>query len=57
MAWRVVKAKVPDLTQTQCRKVINTWRINGVLEARPYKDPVTRKQGSGLFVNDAKRPG
>ena len=56
MAWGVVKARVPDLTETQCRKVINTWRINGVLEGRSYKDPATRKLGNGLFVNDAKRP-
>lgn len=56
-AWCVVKGRVPELTSLQCQKVIHTWQINGVLETRPYDDPVRRKEENGLFVNDAKRPG
>jgi hypothetical protein len=55
--WRVVKVKVPDLTEKQCRRVIDTWLTNGVLEKRPYKDPARRQSQIGLFVIDAKRPG
>jgi hypothetical protein len=54
-AWRVVKRKVPDLTEKQCRKVVATWLTNQVLETRSYDDPVTRKPENGLFL--AKRPG
>jgi hypothetical protein len=56
-AWHVVKAKVPDLTEKQCREVIKTWCGNGVLETREYDNPVRRKKENGLFVNAAKRPG
>jgi hypothetical protein len=55
--WRVVKATVSELTEAPCRRIITTWLGNGVLETRPYDDPVTRKVENGLFVNDAKRPG
>jgi hypothetical protein len=56
-AWRVVKAKVPDLAEKQCPQVIAVWLKNGVLETRDYDDPVRRKSQQGLFVNATKRPG
>ncbi|HEY1259917.1 MAG TPA: AAA family ATPase [Stellaceae bacterium] len=56
-AWRHVLARVPELTEAQCRKVIATWLASGVLETRSYDDPATRKQERGLFVNDGRRPG
>ena len=56
-AWRVVKVKATDLTEKQCRRLIDTWLTKGLLETRPYDDPIRRKQENGLFVNDAKRPG
>ena len=56
-AWRVVKVKAADLTEKQCRRLIDTWLTKGLLETRPYDDPIRRKQENGLFVNDAKRPG
>jgi hypothetical protein len=54
-AWRIVAAKISDLAEAQCRHVINTWAETGVLETRPYDDPVRRKEEKGLFV--ANRPG
>jgi hypothetical protein len=56
-AWLVVKAKISDLSEKQCRRVVDTWVTNGVLETRPYRNPAQRKEQPGLFVNDAKRPG
>jgi len=56
-AWRLVRGRLPVLTEVQCRKVIATWLANGVLQTRSYDDPATRKEERGLFVNDAKRPG
>lgn len=56
-AWKVVNALLPDLSDKQCRKVINTWTKNGVLEERPYDDPVQRKTRTGLYVVATKRPG
>jgi hypothetical protein len=55
-AWQVVKVMAPNLTDKQCRTVINNWQINGVIETRLYDDPKRRKEDRGLFVNDAKRP-
>jgi hypothetical protein len=55
-AWRLVKATVPELTEKQCRQVIDTWLFNSVLETRSYDDPSRRRHENGLFVNDAKRP-
>jgi hypothetical protein len=54
-AWCLVKAKVPDLAEAQCRRVIDTWVENRLLETRPYIDPIRRKPSNGLFV--LKRPG
>lgn len=56
-AWPVVKEAIPSLTKEQCRKVIATWKKNGVLESKPYHDPKRREERQGLFVNATKRPG
>ena len=56
-AWKVVVAHVPSLSEKQARKIIATWVKNGVLREENYRDPVDRKDRSGLYVNQAKRPG
>jgi hypothetical protein len=56
-AWKVVVAHVPSLSEKQARKVITTWVKNGTLNVDRYDDPVDRKSRSGLFVNNANRPG
>jgi hypothetical protein len=54
-AWRVVLDHCPGLTEKQARTLIATWLANGIIEARPYQDPVLRKERAGAFV--IKRPG
>jgi hypothetical protein len=54
-AWRVVKTRLPDLSDEQCKTVIATWIKTGILEKGNYQDPVLRKPRSGLTV--VKRPG
>jgi len=54
-AWRVVAAKLPELSEDQCQIVIATWLKTGVIEKTSYQDPVLRKQRSGLAV--VRRPG
>jgi hypothetical protein len=34
-----------------------TWLANGVLRKETYRDQSQRKDRTGLFVNDTKRPG
>jgi hypothetical protein len=54
-AWRVVKMKMSNLSDEQCKTVIATWIKNGILEKGHYQDPAVRKPRSGLSV--ARRPG
>jgi hypothetical protein len=56
-AWRVVQQHCRDKTEPQCRKIVKTWLLNGVLYEQEYDDPVHRKPRMGLCVNSAKRPG
>jgi hypothetical protein len=55
-AWHVVKAIVPELSDTQARTVIDTWVKNGVVKTEPYRNSKEGRDEDGLFVNDAKRP-
>ncbi len=55
-AWRVVKVRCPDLSDGQCRTVIETWCKNGVLVEDNYDNKVARHAELGLFVVQAKRP-
>jgi len=54
-AWNVVLRYIPSLTEPQARKIIATWRRNGVLQEEEYTDPAEGKR-RGCIVNDAKRP-
>jgi hypothetical protein len=55
-AWPVVRRHCPDKPEGDCRRIIHTWIENGVLLTQKYFDPVERKERSGLFVDDTKRP-
>jgi hypothetical protein len=56
-AWPVVQRHCPGKTEPQCREIVRAWVKNGVLEKKPYDDPVARKSLIGLHLNTAKRPG
>jgi hypothetical protein len=45
------------VSDKRATSIINSWIRNGVLEVRSYTDKAQRKDRSGLFVVDAKRPG
>src|SRR5215471_15766284 len=49
-AWRVVSAHCPEMTEKQCRGVIDTWMKNKVLSETEYRDPVKRESRKGLTV-------
>jgi hypothetical protein len=49
-AWSVVKAKLPEFSEGQCKIVSATWLKNGILAKGDYQDPVLRKSRSGLTV-------
>lgn len=55
-AWPVVQRHCPDRTESQCRQIVNTWVLNGVLFNEDYDDPVDRKSRKGLRVAQGKRP-
>ncbi len=50
-AWRIVQRHIPTLTDQQAQTVIGTWLQNGVLELRPYRDPLNRRDSQGLFAH------
>jgi hypothetical protein len=58
-AWRAVKEICPELNETQCKEVINTWLSGNAdrhfLKADKYDDPKEGKKLGGLFV--VGRPG
>jgi hypothetical protein len=54
-AWQLVKAKLPQLSDAQCKTVIGTWLMNGILQKGKYRDLEVRKDKSGLSV--IRRPG
>jgi hypothetical protein len=56
-AWKVVKRHCAGKTEAQCREIVRTWVKNDVLRPEPYKDPVERKERSGLRLDNSKRPG
>jgi hypothetical protein len=55
-AWQIVKKHCPQKTEAQCREIIRTWLVNGVLFDEDYPDPVFRETAKGLRINQAKRP-
>src|SRR5262249_2644752 len=56
-AWPVVQRHAPSKTKQQCREIIKTWCKTGLLYQGGYPNPVTRKTVTGLYVDNAKRPG
>jgi hypothetical protein len=54
-AWVVVQEICPNLSETQCKKVIAKWLENGVLVVREHVDPKDRHKKPGLLVGN--RPG
>jgi len=55
-AWPLVQRHAPSLSEAQCRKIISTWRKNGVLTPAEYRDEKSRKDRTGLRVVETKRP-
>jgi hypothetical protein len=53
----VVMIDLFGLTERRAGGVITTWVKSGVLEVRKYNDAEQRKECSGLFVVEARRPG
>jgi hypothetical protein len=56
-AWVVVRQRAPTLSEAQARAVIRTWIRNGLLFVKTYRDPTSRKDRLGLYVDATKRPG
>ncbi len=55
-AWRVVIKHALDKTESDGRRIINTWIKNGVIVSQDSENPTTRKTVKGLRVVDSKRP-
>jgi hypothetical protein len=55
-AWPVVMKHCPNITESQARMIIRTWKQTKVLFPEKYDDPVERKERTGLKVDDTKRP-
>ena len=45
------------LTEAASKSVIATWKKNGVLHSKQYRNPVRRREEEGIFVDLSKLPG
>jgi hypothetical protein len=54
-AWRVVVKHAQDKSKAQAREIIKAWVETEVLQRRPYMNPKTGKEVTGLWLNPAKR--
>lgn len=55
-AWRVIKKHCAGKAEGPAREIIRTWLKSGLLHRKSYTNPVTRKDVSGLWVDNLKRP-
>jgi len=55
-AWPVVARHCPEKNEEQCRRIISAWIKSGLLSKRKYNNPAARKEASGLWVDNSKRP-
>lgn len=55
-AWRVIDKHCPGKGEGPARQIIKTWIGSGLLIAKEYDNPKTRKPVKGLWVEPKKRP-
>ena len=55
-AWSVVARHCPGKGKGPASRVIKTWKDSGLLVEKNYHNPRTRKDVSGLWVDNLKRP-
>jgi hypothetical protein len=55
-AWRVVSDHCLGKSEAACRQVIAKWLKSGLLFSKDYKSEGQRKERSGLWVDNTKRP-
>jgi hypothetical protein len=55
-AWRVIVEHCPATSEAAARKIVKTWMTSGLLIRKNYKNPVTWKPVSGLWIDPTKRP-
>jgi hypothetical protein len=55
-AWKAVQLHCPTKQEAQCKEMIHKWIKSGLLFRGDYSNPVRRKEESGLFVDESKRP-
>ena len=54
--WPVIEKHCPGKAEGPARAIIKTWKGSGLLIAKLYRNPVSRKDVSGLYVDNEKRP-
>lgn len=55
-AWRVIEKHCSGKGEGPARQIIQTWIKSGLLIAKDYENPKTRKPVKGLWVDGSKRP-
>jgi hypothetical protein len=48
--WPIVQKHCPQKTQTQSRRIIESWIQQGLLHEDEYTDPIYRRPQTGLFI-------
>ena len=55
-AWRVIETHCPGKGEGPARQIVKTWLGSGLLIAKDYDNPKTRKPVKGLWVDNLRRP-
>ena len=55
-AWSVIQKHCPGKTEGPAKAIIKIWKASGLLVSKLYRNPTSRKEVTGLFVDHQKRP-
>jgi AAA domain len=54
--WPVIEKHCPGKVEGPAKAIIKAWRASGLLISKLYRNPISRKKVSGLYVDNEKRP-
>jgi hypothetical protein len=54
--WAVIEKHCPGKVEGPAKAIIKKWRASGLLISKLYRNPISRKEVTGLYVDNEKRP-
>jgi hypothetical protein len=52
----VIEKHCPGKVEGPAKAIIKKWRASGLLISKLYRNPISRKEVTGLYVDNEKRP-